>query len=198
MPNRWWIKKEGSTKRITARALEIEAGLVTCPKCKVKKPLSEYGVHKQTTHGIRSRCRKCEAAETKFQRHKDPEANRKRNRDRYREDQKGLEYNRKWGLSHPEVMLDRRLKKYNIDACRLEQMRTEQGDKCAICGRCRKSEKKDFHIDHDHACCPGKNSCGKCIRGLLCYVCNHFLGAIKDDVAALHKAILYLERAKCV
>ena len=23
-------------------------------------------------------------------------------------------------------------------------------------------------VDHDHLCCPGKKSCGKCIRGALC------------------------------
>lgn len=27
-------------------------------------------------------------------------------------------------------------------------------------------------LDHDHACCPGRRSCGKCVRGILCTTCN--------------------------
>jgi hypothetical protein len=31
-------------------------------------------------------------------------------------------------------------------------------------------------VDHDHACCPGIKSCGKCVRGLLCVACNILVG----------------------
>lgn len=31
-------------------------------------------------------------------------------------------------------------------------------------------------VDHDHKCCPGQYSCGKCIIGLLCRNCNAMLG----------------------
>jgi hypothetical protein len=27
-------------------------------------------------------------------------------------------------------------------------------------------------VDHDHNCCPGQRSWRKCIRGILCHVCN--------------------------
>lgn len=33
----------------------------------------------------------------------------------------------------------------------------------------------NFHVDHDHACCPTRKCCGKCIRGLLCGSCNSAL-----------------------
>lgn len=60
-----------------------------------------------------------------------------------------------------------------------EKRHVEQGNKCAICDR----DFKEFmcYQDHDHKCCPRrqKRFCGKCNRGLLCYLCN------KKAVAAI-------------
>lgn len=50
------------------------------------------------------------------------------------------------------------------------------------------------HIDHDHSCCPDKISCGQCIRGLLCRMCNGGLGYFKDSPDALLRAFEYLAR----
>lgn len=36
-------------------------------------------------------------------------------------------------------------------------------------------------IDHDHACCPGRLSCGNCVRGLLCSLCNKLIGLAKEN-----------------
>ncbi len=60
---------------------------------------------------------------------------------------------------------------------------------CAICG-----SSKNLHIDHDHSCCPGIKSCGKCIRGVLCGLHNKGLGFFADNVDALQSAIDYLTR----
>ena len=35
------------------------------------------------------------------------------------------------------------------------------------------------NIDHDHNCCPSEESCGKCLRGILCGPCNRALGKIE-------------------
>jgi hypothetical protein len=53
-----------------------------------------------------------------------------------------------------------------------------------------------FHVDHDHACCPGTRSCGKCIRGMLCNRCNTGLGMFLDDPNRLRHAASYLESAR--
>jgi hypothetical protein len=50
-----------------------------------------------------------------------------------------------------------------------------------------------LHIDHDHACCEGAKSCGKCIRKLLCWGCNSALGLIDDRVEVAQALVDYLE-----
>lgn len=56
-----------------------------------------------------------------------------------------------------------------------------QGGRCAIL-RCRATGKtRRLAVDHDHKCCPGRTSCGKCVRGLICQVHNEQLGRNGDD-----------------
>ena len=66
----------------------------------------------------------------------------------------------------------------------------EQGGGCAICGR--KYPEFILSQDHDHRCCPGKKSCGKCVRGMLCRFCNHALGNVKDNPETLRRMLHYL------
>jgi len=73
-----------------------------------------------------------------------------------------------------------------------------QHGNCKICNEPmllfpeRKDTAKAACVDHDHKCCSGKRTCGKCIRGLICQDCNRGLGAFHDDPIALLKAIEYL------
>ena len=68
---------------------------------------------------------------------------------------------------------------------------------CSICGRT-----DALVIDHDHTCCDrdrsGRHTCGKCIRGVLCDLCNRGLGFFGDNVEGLLAAVAYVsgERAK--
>jgi len=59
------------------------------------------------------------------------------------------------------------------------------------CDVCQSTDR--LGIDHDHACCSGDKSCGKCVRGLLCTNCNTALGHAKDDITRLHGLIAYLQ-----
>jgi len=75
-----------------------------------------------------------------------------------------------------------------------ELMLDAQGGLCAICGTDKSGGKGRFHIDHNHDCCLGKTSCGKCIRGLLCTRCNVGIAMFQDNVIALGNAVTYLAR----
>ena len=73
----------------------------------------------------------------------------------------------------------------------IEQMNAMLASGCVICG-----SRAGLTIDHDHSCCPGKSSCGKCVRGVLCSTCNTGLGMFKDNPFLLTKAIDYLKNVK--
>ena len=79
---------------------------------------------------------------------------------------------------------------YNIN---LLQYRVMAGHGCSICGLMIGNDRQ-LAVDHDHACCAGKRSCGKCVRGLLCLSCNSTLGLNNDSPARLRAAANYLER----
>jgi len=82
--------------------------------------------------------------------------------------------------------------KYNVN---YDELLAEQGGVCSICATSVPGGKGKFHVDHDHKCCPGKNSCGKCVRGLLCHKCNVGLGMFGDDLETLERAVGYARAA---
>lgn len=73
---------------------------------------------------------------------------------------------------------------YGISPERYDQMLAEQNGVCALCLGVGNSGRR-LSVDHCH-------KTGK-IRGLLCNLCNMFLGGCKDDVAILREAIKYIE-----
>ena len=83
------------------------------------------------------------------------------------------------------------LKRYGITPEQLDRMLESQGYACAICKR-DFTEELPKHIDHNHACCPGPYSCGKCVRGLLCQSCNQGIERFKEDPNLIRKAIDYV------
>jgi len=105
---------------------------------------------------------------------------------------------KEWRAENPKKIAEY-LKKYgprrhNIEVEQYNKRCEEQGSVCAICKMPENG--KRFAIDHDHSCCPGLHSCGKCIRGLLCQKCNHMIGFAKDNTETLQAAISYLNGYK--
>ena len=71
-----------------------------------------------------------------------------------------------------------------------EKTLAAQGGGCAICGRLDPCSRAGvFEVDHDHRCCPGPRSCGRCVRGLLCRHCNGKLGWLEPRWEAIERYV---------
>ena len=86
------------------------------------------------------------------------------------------------------------MSKYKIKLETYNKMFEEQKGKCAICGIHQSELKISLSVDHDHSCCNGEKSCGKCIRGLLCQKCNAAIGMLDESIELLTKVKFYLEK----
>jgi hypothetical protein len=157
-----------------------------CKLCDTEKPITEFYSDKSRKDGYEYRCKSCStrlSVEWDLA-NKDKAKARK---DRWL----------KKAIAQGTLIRERydkaKTRKYKISTEKLEAMLIEQAGLCDCCGNQMRSINEP-HIDHDHACCNMKGSCGKCIRGLLCARCNHMLGNVNDSVEVLQKAILYLGR----
>lgn len=97
---------------------------------------------------------------------------------------------------------------YKLSLEQYEALYLEQHAACAIChapiergysiestGK-RGPRPNGAHVDHDHACCPGPTSCGRCVRGLLCAKCNNGIACLRDSPVLMRAAVEYLERSR--
>lgn len=86
--------------------------------------------------------------------------------------------------------------KFGLTSETFDELLAAQGGRCAVCGTDdpKGNRVSTWTVDHDHTCCPGKRSCGRCVRGLLCNRCNRAVGLLGDDPAALAAAAAYLRR----
>lgn len=90
-----------------------------------------------------------------------------------------------------EYQRGRKLAMYGLTQADFDALLDRQQNACAICTTAEPGT-KGWHIDHDHACCPGVGSCGNCVRGLLCGKCNLLLGHADDSTVRLDQAKAYL------
>ena len=78
---------------------------------------------------------------------------------------------------------------YKLSPEEHEHLLKQQNYKCPISGL---PVNIFSHIDHDHRCCPGEKSCGKCVRGILYGYINSSLGVFTNP-EWLIKAYKYLK-----
>lgn len=81
------------------------------------------------------------------------------------------------------------LETYGISGETYAKLLAVQGGTC-ICGR--PPGDRRLAVDHDHSCCPGHTSCGRCVRGLLCWSCNKMLHHFHDDPELISRMADYL------
>lgn len=78
---------------------------------------------------------------------------------------------------------------YKLTEEQFETKMAAQDRKCAICKR----ELVRPVVDHNHACCSQRKTCGGCNRGILCQGCNTIIGLAGDSIIILANAIEYLK-----
>lgn len=84
------------------------------------------------------------------------------------------------------------LRRYGLTLAQFDALLDAQDHRCAVCLTDTPGG-QGWHVDHDHTCCSTrKNSCGRCVRGLLCTRCNIGIGNFRDDPAIIQAAIDYI------
>lgn len=146
----------------------------TCPRCRTTKPLTEFWVRRTRGGAPSSRCKDCSRDAQREWRRKQPEYDKRR-----------------YQAVKVETRERHLIRKYGVSLADYDAMLEAQGGKCAICHTTPDTQRYGvFHVDHCH-------STGA-VRGLLCRGCNHMLGVVGDDPAALRRAIEYLVRPELI
>jgi hypothetical protein len=95
--------------------------------------------------------------------------------------------------------------KFKVTDEKLLELLDEQHDLCAVCHQPFADAFDSLRngsvglvpsIDHDHSCCPGEQTCGKCIRGIVHLRCNRLCGMAKDNPEILRRCADYLEKKR--
>lgn len=93
------------------------------------------------------------------------------------------------------------LKRHKVSHERARKLRDDP--RCEACGevdllvKARESSHGSLRsmlvVDHDHTCCPGAHSCGRCVRGLICRDCNSAAGLLVDSPNRARALAAYLD-----
>ncbi len=94
-------------------------------------------------------------------------------------------------VGDPDHNLHVRTLRFGLTLQEYLQILAAQDDVCPIC--LRQLDGQATAIDHDARCCPGRRSCGSCVRGVLHRNCNVGLGMLGDDPETLSRAASYVK-----
>ena len=157
--------------------IKPKEGFKFCSKCKIEKELANFYFSNRTGKYLWG-CKECHGELTKNRRGSPARLAYHKKRNATPEEKA---YQKEWNI-----------KKHGLTLEIYNSMLKSQDYKCAICRTDKPGGRGGFQIDHDHKCCQYGYSCGKCVRGLLCYTCNAGMGYLKDDAARILKAYTYL------
>lgn len=195
-----------------------------CKKCDTTKSVSEFHKDATKKDGLNIYCRQCrsQASKERYEKNKerlkkDATAWREKNPDYLKKCMRCLEnkpksefhkdpsskdglniccrqcrkeyYEKNKERSRPRAIEST----YGITIEYYNDLLDQQNNCCAVCGGVNENGRA-LAVDHDHTCCPGKKSCGKCVRGLLCGRCNFMLGNARDNDEILSEGAKYVKR----
>lgn len=155
-----------------------------CRRCGKVKPLSEFHKAAKGANGRHSWCKGCHSASGK-DRWQDPD-------ERALMEKRSLDWKRANPEAVSQISLRSKLKGFGLTLEAYQKLVADAGGVCQVCGD-PPPEGERLVPDHDHRCCPGKKSCGRCLRGVLCSACNRSIGGLGDIAKAVRAALRYLE-----
>lgn len=151
-----------------------------CRACGLEKPRSEFYAHRTTADRLGIYCKPCQAERSR--------ESRLRNLGHYQQRNRELRRKQRARLSEDERRWLKLWSRYRLTKERYEFILARQGGGCAGCG-----SNGPLHVDHDHSCCPSPGqSCGDCVRGLLCKGCNVAIGFAEENPDALVRLATYV------
>lgn len=84
-------------------------------------------------------------------------------------------------IHKPDTLRESRLLYlYKMTVDMYESLLSLQNGHCALCQAVQGDSERRMAVDHNHECCSGKRSCGKCLRGILCANCNRKIGFLEQ------------------
>lgn len=161
--------------------------MLICRTCKLSKVCSEFDKQTKSKTGYQGECKQCRSIRMKNWYKTLTEDQKAIRKQRSSDHRKSDPENHYW---------TQMMSKYKLTQDDFNKILESQNYSCAICYSKEPGHKSGrWSVDHDHNCCAGTKSCGKCVRGLLCNSCNHGLGNFRDSIASLANAIIYLGEA---